>query len=302
MEKIEWPEGFPSVDKMVEILKKTIQTSWQCDLSSEEIEHWLANFTGEVFDEVEERNLALWMLCNFTYYNEQEVNHLCRMLYKQFIHDIAKKENIEDVQEIKTLLDSTYFAAIGKAGESGGLLLYFFRQEAKLSIDRFCYPTHVPYGENNIAVFIDDVTLSGGTAARFFYNHLQDAKYKRIYYITLFATETAVEKLEGLGITVICCNLLDERDKCFSEKSIMFYNYPTLREKAELMAKHYGEKLEKGKALGHKDGQLCFGFNYNVPNNSLPIFWSSNNWYPIFMRKEKIQNVKNRNDEFERYI
>lgn len=302
MEKIDWPEGFPNSDKMIEILKKTIQTSWQCDLSSEEIERWLANFTGEVFDEEEERNIALWMLCNFTYYNEYEVNHLCRMLYKQFIHDLAQKENIKDAQEIKKLLDSTYFAAIGEAGESGGLLLYFFRQEAKLSLDRFCYPTHVPNGENNIAVFIDDVTLSGGTAARFFYNHLQNTTYKRIYYITLFATETAVDKLQKLGITVICCNLLDERDRCFSEKSIMFYNYPTLREKAEIMAKHYGEKLEKGKALGYKDGQLCFGFNYNIPNNSLPIFWSSNNWYPIFMRKEKIQNVKNRNDEFERYI
>ena len=302
MEKIDWPEGFPNSDKMIEILKKTIQTSWQCDLSSEEIERWLANFTGEVFEEAEEKNMALWMLCNFTYYNEHEVNHLCRMLYKQFIHDLAQKENIKDVQEIKTLLDSTYFAAIGEAGESGGLILYFFRQEAKLSLDRFCYPTNVPNGENYIAVFIDDVTLSGGTAARFFYNHLQKITYKRIYYITLFATKTAVEKLEDLGITVICCNLLDERDRCFSEKSIMFYNYPTLREKAEIMAKYYGEKLEKGKALGYKNGQLCFGFNYNIPNNSLPIFWSSNDWYPIFMRKEKIQNVKNRNDEFERYI
>ena len=302
MKKIDWPDGFPNTEKMIEILKITIQTSWQCDLSSEEIERWLANFRGEVFSEGEERKIALWMLCNFTYYNEHEVNHLCRMLYKQFIHDLAQKEKIHDVQEIKTILDSTYFAAIGEAGESGGLLLYFFRQEAKLSLDRFCYPTHVPSGRDNIAVFIDDVTLSGGTASRFFYKHLQNTTYKRIYYITLFATNIAVKKLEELGITVICCNLLDERDRCFSEKSIMFYNYPTLREKAELMAKHYGEKLEQGKALGHKNGQLCFGFNYNIPNNTLPIFWSSNNWYPIFMRREKIQNVRNRNDEFERYI
>lgn len=302
MDKIDWPEGFPDYEKMIEILKKTIQTSWQCDLSSEEINCWLSNFTGEVYEIEDERKMALWMLCNFTFYNEYEVNHLCRILYKQFIHDLSQKEEIENIEDIKTLLDSTYFAAIGEAGESGGLLLYFFRQEAKLSIDRFCYPTHVPAGENNIAVFIDDVTLSGGTAARFFYKHLEKVSYKRIYYITLFATETAMKKLEDLGITVICCNLLDERDRCFSEKSIMFYNFSMLREKAEKMVRHYGEKLEKGKALGHRNGQLCFGFNYNIPNNTLPIFWSNNNWYPIFMRKEKIQNVKSRNDEFERYI
>ncbi len=302
MEKIEWPEKFPSMNTMMEIMKKTIQTSWKCNLSRDEIEKWLDNFCGEVYTIEEEQRIALWMLCNFTYYNEYEVNHLCKMLYKQLIHDMVKSDYIFEEKSIKKLIDNTYFAAIGSAGESGGLLLYFFRQEAKLSVDRFVYPTHIPEGDNIIAVYIDDVTLSGGTAARFFYNHLQNTHYKKIYYITLFATDVAVRKLEELGIIVICCNLLDNRDKCFSENSIMFLNYPTLREKAMQIAKHYGDKLEKKNGLGYKNGQLCFGFNYNIPNNTLPIFWSSNNWSPIFLRKEKIKNVKERDDKFERYI
>lgn len=302
MEKIEWPKDFPNMETMIEMLKKTVQSSWKCDLTSDDIYKWLNNFCGELYNRDDEQRIALWMLCNFTYYNEYEVSHLCKVLYKQLMHDIVVTADVHEHDEIRELLDNTYFAAIGKAGESGGLLLYFFRQEASLSIDRFMYPTNIPKGENHIAVFIDDVTLSGGTAARFFYEQLQKCDYKKIYYITLFATEEAIEKLQKLGIKVICCNRLDERDKCFSDKSIMFLNYPSLREKAKGLAKHYGLKIEKEKPLGHRDGQLCFGFNYNIPNNTLPIFWSENNWHPIFPRKEKIQNVGRRNSEFERYI
>ena len=302
MEKIKWPKGFPNCEKMIEIIKKTDQTSWQCDLSIEDINRWLSNYTGEIFDKNDEQRLALWMLCNFTYYNIHEVKHLCRIMYKKFVHDLISQEKIENVQTLKDILNSTYFSAIGKAGESGGLLLYYFRQETKLSQDRFSYPGCVPTGNDNIAVFIDDVCLSGGTAERFYHNYLKETTFKRIYYIMMFATKEAVKKIKNLGISVICCYLLDERDQCFSTKSIMFFNYPLLREKAALMSKYYGEKIEKGKPLGHKDGQLCFGFFYNIPNNSLPIFWSSNNWHPIFVRKEKIQNVKRRKDEFGRYI
>ena len=35
-----------------------------------------------------------------------------------------------------------------------------------------------------------------------------------------------------------------------------------------------------------------FGFYYNTPNNSLPIFWSKKEWYPIFERKVKLYNAR----------
>ncbi len=300
MEKIIWPETFPNEEKMFDILLTTIQTSWHCDLLIENINQWLNNFSGEVFDKADEKLIALWLLCNFTYYNDDEISHLCRLLYKKLLHILALNECNNDEKKLKELLNHTYFSSIGEASESGGLLLYYFRQATSIPLDKCLYPPSISE-KVNIAVFIDDVSLSGGTALRFYHNYLENHEYK-IYFIILFATKKAIEKIENNGITVICCNLLDERDQCFSDKSIMFRNYPSLREKAEKMAKHYGNKLEKGNALGYKGGQLCFGFNYNIPNNTLPIFWSSNNWYPIFIRKEKIQNDKNRNDEFEKYI
>lgn len=302
MGNIVWPEKFPSEETMLGIIQKTITTSWKNGLTMEDVNKWLNNFTGLVFDCNDERKLALWMLLNFTYYNESEIAHLCRMVYKIFLHDIVSRDNLDTDEKISETIKKIYFAAIGNAGESGGLLLYYFRQEASISMDRFFYPVAIPDNSENILVFIDDVTLSGGTAQRFFYNNLQSMSYKVAYYITLFASEEAIKKITDLGVKVICCTHLDERDKCFSNKSIIFVEFPELQESAKFMAETYGEKLEPGKALGFKNGQYCFGFHYNTPNNTLPIFWSDNNWYPIFPRKEKIHNVKRRKTNFERYI
>lgn len=297
-----WPKNFPDNATMMDILKKTVETSWKIELSEDEVKQWLANFTGEVCEVETEKRIALWMLCNFTYYNENEINYLCRIVYKYFLHDIAKTLNINKKSELKQILDNVYFAAMGNAGESGNLLLYHFRQESKLSIDRFYYPTTIPENPEGIVAFIDDVTLSGGTASRFFYQNVSKMKFKKVYYLTLFASEEAINKISQHNIKVIYANQLGDRDKCFSNRSLMFAEFPDLRDTALKIAKQYGEKLDARRALGHKNGQYCFGLSYNTPNNTLPIFWSENNWYPVFKRKEKIQNVRQRENEFDKYI
>lgn len=297
-----WPKKFPDNNTMMELLKRTIETSWKNEMAVEDIHKWLSNFSGEVYDAEVERRIALWMLCNFIYYNESEINYLCRIVYKYFLHDIAKTLKINDIDTLKQTLSNAYFAAMGSAGESGGLLLYHFRQESGLSIDRFFYPTNIPEDSNRIVVFIDDVTLSGGTASRFFYQNVSKLKFKRAYYLTLFASEDAIKKIKEHGIKVVYATPLGERDQCFSSQSLMFSEFPNLREIAKEIAQKYGEKLDPSRPLGHKNGQYCFGLSYNTPNNTLPIFWSDNNWYPLFKRKEKIQNVRQREDAFDKFI
>lgn len=302
MDRIRWPEKFPKEEMMISVIRKTITSSWKNNLTIDDVNKWLDNFSGRVYCPDDEKKMALWMLCNFTYYNENEINHLCRMIYKNLLHDIAQRDGLDSNEKLADAFKNIYFAAMGNAGESGGLLLYFFRQESGISMDRFCYPSAIPNDEAKTVVFIDDVTLSGGTAIRFFHNNLKAMKYKYAYYITLFASQEAVNRLTELGINVLYCTLLDERDKCFSDKSIMFLEFPELREPARRIAEEYGKILASDRPLGYKNGQYCFGFHYNIPNNSLPVFWSDNGWYPIFPRKEKIHNVKQRNNKFERYI
>lgn len=302
MEEIKWPEGFPEVDVMMEMIKKTINTSWKNNLTNDDVVKWLQNFTGMVYPKETEHRLAMWMLAYYTYYNEKEVNHLCKILYRTLLHDVAMREKLDTDIKLKNILNKMYFSAMGNAGESGGLLLYLFRQEAGISMDRFFYPTAIKGDNEGIAVYIDDVTLSGTTAERFYRKNKDSMNFKYIYYITLFASEEAVSRISQHNVNVLYAMLLNDRDRSFSEKSMMFYHFPEMRNYAKILAEEYGKIIEPEKPLGYKNGQYSFGFNYNTPNNTLPIFWSDKGWYPLFPRKEKIYNVRGREDNFGKFV
>lgn len=301
MENVVFPSNFPNIEAMMAYLKKTFEKSWKVDLDIEDVNRWLSNFVGDFWAMEDEKRLALWLLCNFTYYNKEEVNHLCAVLYKNFRHKIMTDIGITRIEEFEEMMKKIYFTSVGRASESGGMILYHFRQQADLSIDRFVFPTSLP-NDCDIIVCVDDVMMSGGTAKRFFFNSQEQFKGKIIYYLTLITSQEAIEKLEELGITVIYGEKMDARNQAFSEESLSFFKFPELRHAAYVMAEGYGRRIEPKKALGHNGGQYSFGFYYNIPNNSLPIFWSSNNWYPILFRKEKYQNAKQVRRKYDYYL
>lgn len=290
---INFPSDFPSMETMLSILHRTIEKSWKNNLSDKDIKRWLDNYSGKYCDKDDEQRIALWLLCNYTFYSEDNVNHLCKVLYNKLLHNLLINNYINK-DDINNSFKNIYFSAIGSASESGGLLLYHFRQESGLSLDRFVYPSTIEPNGEIIQIFIDDATLSGGTALRNFYDYVKDKEFKKIYYITLIASESAVKKIEEKGIEVIYCSLVDERNECFNKKSMAFNRYNDLLEESKKIAETYGKEIAKksNEALGYKNKGYLFGFYYNVPNNTLPIFWSKKNWYPIFERKEKLQNVK----------
>src|SRR3972149_7914018 len=79
-------QDFPSILEMKKLIMHTSATVWKHAITKKEIDRWLDNFTGEVLSKEEEKVLALWLLSNFVYYNEEEVIHLCRVLMRDFIH------------------------------------------------------------------------------------------------------------------------------------------------------------------------------------------------------------------------
>lgn len=303
MRDITLPSDFPSESIMLDVLKKTIEQSWKNGLDIEDIYAWLDNFKGTCFDISIERKLALWILCNFTYYNEDEVNHMCYVLFKNLVHRLMTDNGLSTEAEAENKIRHTAFTSIGRASESGGLLLYHFRQESGLDLDRFIFPTDILSTKSDTIVCIDDVMMSAGTAQRFFYDRKEALEKKRIYYISLITTDIAVEKLEKLGITVIYCAKLDERSKIFSDNALAFYKFPEVKAYAKEFAEEYGKQLDSKHPLGYNNGEYCFGMFYNVPNNSLPIFWSDeNDWHPIFPRKEKYQNAKQAKRKYSHFI
>lgn len=293
MNHISFPDDFPTIESMMDTLLKTFQQSWRVNLTCDDVEIWLKNFKGVFYDVESEHRIALWLLCNFTYFNENEVNHLCRILYSNFIHKVMTDRRLTTPEEIEVLLERSLFTAIGKASESGGLILYHFRQEVGLSINRFVFPTGLCDKDCDIIVCIDDVMISGDTAINFFNDNRDVLSGKTIYYLTILTSREAIDRLAEMNIKIIACAVLDERNKVFSDESLVFFKYPSLSIPALEMVTGYGRIINPRNPLGYKDGQYCFGFSYNIPNNSLPIFWSSKNeWKPIMCRKEKYRNAR----------
>ena len=286
--------SLPEIDDMFDHIMLTSELSWKEKITRKKLEKWLSNFTGEVFNKDYEQQLALWLLVNFVFYNNDEVSHLCKTLYGDFIHHYASNYSYSssNVDEILTdILDKTMFLGLGRAGESGGFISYLFRKANKLSNRLFVFdPLNLNPNTERI-VFIDDVTLSSGKSQAIRYLENDVGNFygdKEIVLLTLIASEKAIKNLKKKGYEAINCITLSKRDMCFSKKSNAFEIYNDHRNNCKIFAEHYGKKALPSHPLGYKNAQLAFGFFYNTPNNTLPIFWSErNSWQPIIKRYSK---------------
>ena len=296
----------PSKEVLMKTLRNTISTAWNVGTKVNEpsIDKWLSNFTGEALHsdclskedaEEFEKQLALFLLCNFVYYNDIEIKYLTKMMFEKYIHCIFGGENKNNVNDddINELLSKTQFAPLGTISESSSYLLYHFRQENDLSKENFKKNERIA----NI-VFIDDFSISGDQAFKYINKYIEDNKewviYKRIYILLMITTNKAFDELRKVaGITVLPCIIMDDRSEVFSETSVVFKGYhDNIKETAKRMCKFYGDKLiektEKMTPFGYDGGGYMFGTYYNIPDNTLPIFWSNkNNWNYLFKRYDK---------------
>lgn len=300
-------DDFPSEEELVDIIRHTSTTVWESELVGKDIESWLSNFKGETCDIKYERLLALWLLSHFTYYNKHEVPHLCKVIYRDLIHKIVDgidtlKTKPEDV--VKDFFSKSNVISSEETSGSGGFIAYFFRHENKLPMTLFNFSLENISNETENIIVIDDVTLSQGTAGQM-YKFWTKAKVKypkkNFYLLTLMASEASFKYLKSnFNIEIITAIRLDNRDKCFHDESDVFSSFgdPTLKKElialTKKFAEHYGHKISISNLhpLGHADGQFTFGFFYNIPDNTLPIFWGQiNGWIPILRRYHK--NYKN---------
>lgn len=289
-------KDFPSEEELLNIIMHTSTIGWDGELVERDIETWLSNFKGKVCKIKYERLLALWLLSHFTYYNESEVKHLCRVLYKDLLHFILKETtkplaSIEDT--FKLFFSKSNIISAEETGGSGGFIAYIFRQENHLPIKQlFNFSLENISDKIENVIVIDDVTLTSGKDGQM-YKFWEKAKSKypkkNFYLLTLIATESSYEFLtKTFDLKIVTTVRLDNRDKCFANESDVFSSFPQLIPIAKAFAEYYGKEIGITDPLGYKDGQFTFGFYYNTPDNTLPIFWGQiNNWIPVLRRYHK---------------
>jgi hypothetical protein len=299
----------PAIDILMEKIQKTINNAWNIGnhIHQPSIDRWLDNFTGEALCNTElkiteaakrEQQLALFLLCNFVYYNENEIKHLVRKMLDRYVHTVFISENRDIItdDDFDKLIKKTQFTFLGNISESSSYLLYHFRQENDLS--KQCF---IDKDTTENIVFIDDFSITGSQAYCYVRNKINSKGWetnKKIYILLMIATDNAIKELEQInGVTVLPCIVLDDKSKAFSDSSIVFAGYDA-RDKndARKMCEHYGTKIITSNSnmtsLGFGEGGYLFGAYYNIPDNILPIFWSSHNdWNYLFKRYDKKYGV-----------
>ena len=305
-----------------------LQTSivaWKHHITASSLERWLNNFTGAALgDRIAEQTIAAWLLMNFTYYTDTEVRELCRIIYRKYIHkklqeDFYQKSSDDITTKIHRILVRTIFVPLGNPSESGALILYNFRTANDLPKEFFNQPKDwnqkLSDGTIDDIVLIDDVTLSGSQAIEYIRTLTLNSIQATL--MTFFATPSAIENLATKApfVTPLYVNLLDSRTTLFSDESFVFSNHDCLHLKdlTFQLCNYYGmeivnkelsaaETYMKHYPLGFANGQHMFGFYYNTPDNTLPIFWcKSSNWSPAFVRHRKKYSIEGVDIQDEQY-
>lgn len=307
---------------MYDQLKNKIRTlnelMWQNKLLWEDVEVWLASFRKGTKGDTADKLHALFLLSNFTYFNSSLMRELLRALFRDLIqYRIVERIRQEHgnvstwasiAPEYERALNRVRFIGIGNPSESGTHLLYYFRQENRLPKKLFVHPYELfegPLASPRLIggvdqiVFLDDFCGSGTQATRYSKHILARIrelnKIVTLSYFPLFGVISGIDKVRKrtkFDVVEALCELdssfrsLEDSSRYFRERlegiSI---------DHARDMCSHYGAELEPSAPLGFGDSQLLLGFAHNIPDNTLPIFWSDGSeklaWAPIFPRYAK---------------
>ena len=197
---------------------------------------------------------------------------------------------------------------MGNPSESGTHLLYYFRQENDLPTALFIHPHDLFEGTAAVPrlvkgvrhiVFLDDFCGSGKQARRYSRRILEHvrrlAPRVRLSYYPLFGTSKGLKKVreKTLFDDVMALCELDPSFRALEPESRYFRETQGSIDRAfarETCMRH-GSAVEPSAPLGFEGCQLLLGFAHNVPNNTLPVFWSHGQaegaWYPVFPRRKK---------------
>lgn len=290
------------IDGLWRKIAKLNELLWEGKAYKSNIDSWLNNFSSQ-----DEKDHALYLLSKFIYFGEIFVRELTRSIYRDlFRYPLIKKireENYDTTDEnfiedeFKKTQDKTLILPMGVNSDSGGYLLYLFRQEGDHPVSLF-NETNDPSTYERV-ILIDDFCGSGtqGTSDDV-KNRVKSLRKRypnaKICFYLLMGTFDGLCNIRSFKLfdEVQVVMELDASFKCFSLNSRIFgKNTPFDKQESRDMCERYGTKLfTADEALGFGKCELLLGFHHNTPDNTLPIIWCEKgniHWIPIFKRHIK---------------
>jgi len=262
--------------------------------SEDSVRMWLNQFGNNV-----NQRLMFKILSNIHFYSASRIRAKLMEGHGIISRGLTQKIGLKKRKRNDILV--SYLDSPGKSG--GGIYAKLYADENNIYVKNVIEKNRIEdfihkHEGLKALVFIDDFIGTGESIMAGFSelnelcgNILKEINLK-IYFIAICGFQEKKIKIEklldeiGLLANLHICDPLDEGDKCFSESSRYFENLDE-KKQAEQLAYEYGAKLVRKNYLGYGDCQTAVIFEYNCPNNNLPILWAESEnpqWTPLFKR------------------
>lgn len=260
--------------------RSAMKNPFQSTVSDESLMEWLDQFGGH------EKPTIEVLLSNFQYYDPKTVNDKLKILYGLILIKAATAE------------ENIFFVPVGYVAKSGSAIAYFFKTQNEIPQSQFILPSDLESmipDPKTVIVFLDDY-IGSGQQARQVWDGLTSINPRliekaKIIFASIVGRSKGIEHLlEHSGFEVVTVDIVKEEDAPLSENSNVF---PDLSERsfASAIIEKYGRKLKPDAPFGYAESQGLIGFFYSTPNNTLPIFWSTENgWKPLLPHKESFRD------------
>lgn len=255
-----------------------VDTIFGGDITRDEFDRWLSQFPSHV------QPVAQKLALNFRYYSLRRMNEALKRLYAQVLEAAEVSE------------DRLKFIPVGYVAKSGSVIAYYFRKQNKLTEDRFLSSNHVAILERDrdiVPVLIDDFIGSGHQSLQVV-NELRAAAPGfdgKVLIAAMVGLEAGIDLLrKDPKIVPIAADIVKSSDLPFAEPSKVFPKSSDRLAALDVMTQ-FGQRLYPQHPLGYSSSQGLIGFFYSTPNNTLPVFWSSEGgWAPLLPHGESFRD------------